>query len=231
MPPSTPLATVTTITALAALLAAPLAAAEPAPPRRLDPRAPSLAINAGLLQPLALGGANVEADLRLGRWIVSYSHGWSLDLAGATVVGDQRDQHVALHLPYSTGFGVGVEHYLPALRSYVDLRLEGKAHRFEAAYASADGTQRTRIAAYTTFTLGAGAYWTALPFAHRTDALRGLDVSTSVRWWPRVADTLPGSQVTYANATTGRMEIHRASAIGIAGTPVIVNVSIGYLFQ
>jgi|JI10StandDraft_1071094.scaffolds.fasta_scaffold10442_3 hypothetical protein len=220
---------------LAAALAAPIpllhVARADAPARGFDPAARSIAVNTGLMQPLVLGGANLEVDLRLGRFIVSYSHGWSLDLGGATVVGAMRDQHVALHLPYSTGFGLGLQHYLPALRSYVDVRLEGKAHRFEAAYTSADGANRTRIADYTTFTLGGGIYWTALPFAHRRGPLGGLDISTSLRVWPRVADTLAGSQVTYANATTGRMEVHRAAAIGIADTPFLVNVSVGYAFQ
>lgn len=226
--------TLPTVAALAAATLAflPRAAGADAPATRpFDPAARSIAVNAGLVQPLALGGANLEVDVRVGRLVASYSHGWSLDLAGATVVGAMRDQHVALHLPYSTGVGIGLQRYLPALRSFVDLRLEGKAHRFEAAYTSADGAQRTRIADYTTFTLGGGVYWTALPFAHRRGPLRGLDISTSVRVWPRVADTLPGSQIRYANATTGRMEIHRAAAIGIADTPVIFNVSVGYLFQ
>jgi hypothetical protein len=192
---------------------------------------PSLAVNAGLLQPLGLGGANVEVDFRWRHFVASYSHGWSLDLDGAAITGAMHAQHVTLHIPYTTGFGIGVTVPVRILRSFVDLRAEAKLHRFDASYDSADGTRATAIASYSTYTLGAGAYWTVVPFADRRDALRGLDLSTSFRFWPNVGSTLPGDQVTYANATTGRDEVHHAANIGIANTPIIVNVSIGYVFQ
>ncbi len=195
------------------------------------PKSASLAVNAGLLQPIALGGANLEVDFRYGPFVAAYSHGWSLDLEGGAIVGEMKRQGVTLHLPYSTGFGLGVTHWVSTLSSFFDLRFEGKMHRFEASYGSAGALTRTEIARYTTYTIGAGAYWTYLPFASRTDALRGLDVSTSVRFWPNVASTLSGSEVSYRNTTTGRDERHRTANIGIADTPLIVNVSVGYVFQ
>lgn len=197
----------------------------------LDPSKPMIAVNAGLVQPLALGGANVEVDFRWGHFVASYSHGWTLDMEGGLVVGDMKAQNVALHLPYSTGFGVGYQIYFDAIRSFVDLRAEGKIHRFEASYLSADESRSTRIADYTTYTVGGGLYWTLVPFAHRKDALKGIDVSTSFRVWPKVADTLAVGGARYQNATTGRDETHRAANIGIADTPIIVNVSVGYIFQ
>lgn len=204
---------------------------QPASPHGLNWKDPSLAFNLGMIQPLALGGANVEVDFRMGHFVASYSHGWSLDLEGAAVVGDMRTQKVALHLPYSTGFGVGYSIFVDSLRSFFDLRFEGKIHRFEASYDSADGQRRTAITNYTTYTVGGGFYWTLVPFAHRSDILRGLDISTSVRVWPNVGSTVSGSEVSYANATTGKQEIHRVANIGIANTPVVANVSIGYVFQ
>ena len=126
------------------------AAAEPganaAPAPGLDWEKPSLAVNAGLIQPILLGGANVEVDFRWRHLVESYSHGWSLDMEGATIVGDMRRQGVSLHLPYSTGFGVGYSMFVASVRSFFDLRLEGKVHRFEASYASAEGNQKTSTA-------------------------------------------------------------------------------------
>lgn len=211
------------------------AVAEPgasaAPPPGLNPEKPSLAVNAGLIQPLLLGGANVEVDFRFRHFVASYSHGWSLNIRDAAVVGAMREQGISLHLPYSTGLGVGYTLFVESIRSFFDLRVEGKIHRFEASYASADGTQKTSVAGYSTYTLGGGLYWTYVPFARRDDALRGVNISTSVRVWPRLGSSLPGNQVSYANATTGRNEVHQAANIGMLNTPAFVNVSLGYVFQ
>lgn len=216
------------LAATVALLGAPSGAtAQPAPPARAER---SLAINAGLIQPLALGGANLELDLRLGHLVVAYSHGWSLELDRA--LGDEMTrQRVTLHVPYTTGVGVGAGVALPRLRSLVDVRVEAKVHRLVASYASEDGRQRTRIADYRTYTLGGGVYWTIVPFASTRGSLRGLNLSTSLRLWPNVATSLPHDRVVYANATTGRDEVHRAARIGIANTPWIVNLSVGYRFD
>lgn len=43
-----------------------------------------------------------------------------------------KRRNVTLHVPYSTGFGVGVQHWVDGVNSFFDLRLEGKVHRFEA---------------------------------------------------------------------------------------------------
>lgn len=194
---------------------------------RFRPRDLSVAVNAGLIQPLLLGGANAEVDVRYGPLVFAYSHGMSLDFEGSAITGEMKRQNVTLHAPYSTGFGVGVTHWFEGLRSFVDLRLEGKIHRFEASYEASDVS--TEFARYTTYTLGGGAYWTYLPFASRRDALRGIDISTSLRFWPKIASTK--DEVTYANASTGRTETHEAANIGIANTPLLANVSIGYVFQ
>lgn len=190
----------------------------------------SVAVNAGLLQPLVLGGANLEVDLRWRHLVLAYSHGWNLELTEA--LGEEMTrQRVSLRIPYTTGVGIGGTLELPRLRSLVDLRFEAKIHRFSAAYDSQDGRRRTQIADYRTYTLGAGAYWTVLPFRDRTDALRGINLSTSVRFWPNVDTSLRDDAVRYANATTNRDETHHAANIGIANTPLIVNVSLGYVFQ
>ena len=60
--------------------------------------------------------------------------------------------------------------------------------------------------------------------------MRGLAHSLSLRVWPRIHSTLAGGRLEYANETTGRTETHRAANIGIANTPVILNLSVGYAF-
>jgi hypothetical protein len=192
------------------------------------PDGPSVAVNLGLIQPLALGGANIQVDLRFGHFIAAWSHGWSLEVP---VVGEMQRQGVELHLPYTTGLSLGVQYHVNSLNSYFDLRFEAKAHRFEASYASLDGAMRTQIANYNTFTVGGGAYWTWMPFAKRSEALAGINISTSLRLWPKVADTLAGSSSTYESTRTGQVERHEAANIGIGNTPLVGNVSIGYIFQ
>ena len=83
----------------------------------------------------------------------------------------------------------------------------------------------SEFADYRTYTLGAGAYWTLFPFG------RGFNISTSVRYWPTVATSLRDDVIVYANTTTARDETHRAANIGIANTPLIINVSLGYVFD
>ncbi|MBX7113144.1 MAG: hypothetical protein K1X64_02330 [Myxococcaceae bacterium] len=201
-----------------------------APAQAYDSTKPSLSINAGLIQPLLLRGANVEVDFRWRYVVISYSHGWSLYMGGATVVGEAKAQNIELRLPFSTGLGIGGSFYSQTLNSFFELRLEPKVHRFEVSYLTGQGAS-VPITQYTTMTLGAGAYWTFVPFASRVDAWRGLNLSTSVRYWPNIASTLPGNAVEYDNALTGRRETHRTANIGMAGTPLLVNISLGYVFQ
>ncbi len=201
-----------------------------APAQAFDTTKPSLSVNAGLIQPLLLRGANLELDFRWRHLVVSYSHGWSLYMGGATVVGEAKAQNIELRLPFSTGLGVGGSFYSQTLNSFFELRLEPKVHRFEVSYLTAEGAS-VPITQYTTLTLGAGAYWTFVPFANRADAWRGLNLSTSVRYWPNIASTLPGNAVEYDNASTGQRETHRTANIGMAGTPLLVNISLGYVFQ
>ena len=58
----------------------------------------------GLLQPVVAQGFNMEINYTTKRLIFDYSHGVSLD---PPVVGDFKTQNVVLHIPYTTGFGIG----------------------------------------------------------------------------------------------------------------------------
>jgi hypothetical protein len=192
---------------------------------------PSISFQLGMIQPILLGGANVEADFRWGHLVIDYSHGWNLNLEGSAIVGEMKKKNVTMRVNYTTGLGIGYSQHVDALRSFFELRFEPKLHRFEASYQSTDGMMKTAIAQYNTVTLGAGFYWTAVPFSHRKDLLRGLNISTSFRAWPKVASTLTGNEVNYDNKTTGQRETHKAANIGIADTPFFANISLGYIFQ
>jgi hypothetical protein len=209
-------------------LALPLGARaqEAAEPRPFDPRQ-SLTASLGLIQPFVLGGANVELDFRYRRLVVSYSHGWALDVP---TTGAMKEQHLVQHVPVTTGLGVGVQHYVPSANLMFDVRVELKYHRFEFDLENEQGNARRDLVGYGTFTVGAGAYMTWLPFARSERAARGLALALSFRVWPRVASTLSGDRLDYENETTGRTETHRTANIGIANTPLIVNMSLGYAF-
>lgn len=91
---------------------------------------------AGTIQPFLLQGGNFEVEFYIPKMVFNYSHGFSLELESktGTTIGEAKEQSVAYHLPYSTGFGVGYR-----LNKYFDIRFEPKLHRFEGYY---DGTDR-----------------------------------------------------------------------------------------
>jgi hypothetical protein len=185
-----------------------------------------LVLLAGTIQPFLLQGGNVEADFYLPKMVFNYSHGFSLEMESATgtTVGEAKRQSVAYHIPYSTGFGIGYR-----LSKYFDLRFEPKLHRFEAYY---DGTDRkvseNRISSYTTATLGIGAYFRWKPFEKQTNFLKGIFTSTSLRYWQNVWTSLGNSKTEYANRVTNTSEVLKASNIGIANTPFLFNIALGY---
>ena len=181
-----------------------------------------IGVVAGLMQPLAIDGGNLQLEATVGRFVFDYSHGWSLDLPA---VGDVEDQKLALHLPYSTGFGVGYQ-----LTEALDLRFEPKLHGFEVLYD--DGPQAgSEVASYRTVTLGFGAYYKWHPFSQSDGAARGITVAPSVRAWPNVWSSLDDDRIAYESSITGQSEVHEASNIGLGNSPFIVNVSVGYLFS
>lgn len=181
---------------------------------------------AGTIQPLLLQGGNIEVDFYLPRIVFNYSHGFSLDMENSTgtTVGEAKRQSVAYHLPYSTGFGVGYR-----LNKYFDVRLEPKMHKFEAYY---DGTERSesanQIIDYRTVTLGVGVYFRWKPFEKQDNFLKGIFTSTSARYWPNIWSSLNGNEYQYYNSVTKQNEVMKAANIGIANTPFLFNVALGY---
>jgi hypothetical protein len=199
--------------------------------RNFNAKNHSIAFNMGLIQPILLKGANVEVDYRFSHLVVSYSHGWSLDLTGNTMVGDAQRQNISIHIPYSTGIGIGGSFGITKANLLIDARLEPKFHAFEVMYGSENNTVLNQVTSYHTFTLGGGVYITYLPFAKMNHLVKGLNMSMSFRYWPTIYTSMDGGKITYFNKYTNQNEIHQAANIGIANTPFIFNISIGYLFK
>ena len=191
-----------------------------------DPRR-SIAVQFGLLQPIVLRGGNIEADFRWDRLVISYSHGWSLQIPRSGVT---QEQHLRQYIPFTTGLGIGAQYYFESIGLSTDLRAELKYHRFEFSLEDGTGNVRRPLVEYDTITAGAGLYATWLPFHSSQRTVRGLDIGANVRAWPRVWSTLDGNRLEYYNGTTGQDEVHETADIGIANSPILVNVSVGYLF-
>ncbi|MBL4668919.1 MAG: hypothetical protein JKY30_06610 [Flavobacteriales bacterium] len=179
----------------------------------------------GTIQPFLLQGGNVEINYLTNKIIFEYSHGWSLELKDQTVVGEAKEQHLSLHLPYSTGFGIGYR-----FTENFNARFEGKLHKFQVYYEDEPFDKNNLIGEYSTVTLGTGIYYTYKPFKNKDNALKGITTSTSIRYWYKVNSTLDNDELSYFNRITNKQEIHKASEIGIANTPWLFNISIGYSF-
>jgi hypothetical protein len=177
----------------------------------------------GLLQPTVAKGFNMEVNYTTQRMIFDYSHGVSLD---PPVVGDYKTQNIALHIPYTTGFGIGYR-----FNSFLDLRFEPKLHSWEVYQKDAEQTVANKIKDFKTFTLGLGLYYRYFPFKNSGNKfLQGITTSSSIRYWQNVGTTLSKDEFTYTNATTKKTETLKAPNIGIANTPIIFNIAVGYTF-
>jgi hypothetical protein len=175
-----------------------------------DPYRTRFSLMAGLSQWMLFGGANVAAELKVGRFVFEYSHGQGLHLSGAgdfALDGAERAAGIDLRVHWTTGGGFGVS-LLPNLH----LLLEVKAHRYEVR--GADGTQRF---SYTTMSVGPGIFWEIYLW-------RGLFLQPSLRWWPTVASSLDEGRAVLRGAN-GAPYTHAAHSFG-----VFPNVSLGWTF-
>jgi hypothetical protein len=180
----------------------------------------------GLSQPLLAHGFNGEANYIHDRLIVDYSHGVSLDFSGNAVPDALRKQQVAVHMPWTTGIGIGYR-----LTEWLNVRVEPKWHRFEFHYADEQKYSSNEILGYNSFTLGLGVYGSWRPFKKKASVLKGIFVAPSIRYWPTVSSTLKGNGFAYLNQATGANEEIKTYGPGIGLTPVIVNISVGYSFS
>jgi hypothetical protein len=177
----------------------------------------------GLLQPTVAKGFNMEVNYTTNRMIFDYSHGVSLD---PPVVGDFKSQNVVLHIPNTTGFGVGYR-----FTQFFDVRFEPKLHSWEVYYKDEVQNNSNKIKDFKTFTLGVGAYYRYMPFRKSDNKfLQGITTSTSIRYWQNVGTTLRNDEFSYFNKSSNKTETLKAPNIGIANSPIIFNIAIGYTF-
>lgn len=177
----------------------------------------------GTIQPTVLQGFNVEVNYTTNRMIFDYSHGVSLDPPAA---GEFKEHNLALHIPTSTGFGIGYR-----FTSFFDLRFEPKLHTWEIYESGQVQDPTTQLKDFTTFTLGIGAYYRYMPFRNKeSEFLQGITTSTSLRYWQNVGSTLPQDQFTIQSKTTNSPQTLAAPNIGMGNSPLIFNISIGYTF-
>lgn len=184
-------------------------------------RASETSLLFGVVQPLFLGGVNVELDYKTENWVFAYSHGADLNFKDEGIVGDAKDQKLEYFMPFTTGFGIGRR-----FSKKFDIRLEFKVHKFDLYYEGESHSSSNLIKSYETQTVGLGFYYTTYPF----ESFKNFAVSSNFRVWPNIGSTLKDNEFEYENKKTGKTETHKASNIGISNTPFILNMSIGYTF-
>ncbi|MCF6133149.1 hypothetical protein [Flavobacterium wongokense] len=180
----------------------------------------------GVAQTAIAKGYNVEVNYIHNRFIFDYSHGASLDFSGNLLPDDLKRQQLAIHEPYTTGFGIGYR-----LKEWINIRVEPKWHRFEFYYEGSPQNKSTEITAYNAFSLGLGVYGSYIPFKKKDNFLKGFIIAPSIRFWPTVSSSLKGNKFSYFNTVTGQNEEIKTLDSGSKFTPWVANVSIGYSFQ
>lgn len=180
----------------------------------------------GLTQPLLLNGFNMEVNYIHNRFIFDYSHGASLDFSENAVTPDLKEQGVVVHMPYSTGFGVGYR-----FTRWLNARIEPKWHRFEFYYNNDAQTAANEITSYNTFTLDLGVYASLYPFKKSESFLKGILIAPSIRYWPTVSSTMQADSYSYMNRNTHTTEEIKTLDPGMGFTPFVFNISVGYSFD
>lgn len=176
----------------------------------------------GLNQPL-LGGFNIEGNLFYKRLAFDYSHGVSLNLDNEFLDETNRDYGLDVHIPWTTGFGVGYR-----VNDWLNFRAEPKWHKFELYHMGEAQIAENLIGSYTTFSMGIGAYANIQPFKKQNNFLKGIMVAPSIRFWPRVSSSLENDQMSLYSRAQSAEVTHEALEVGVSNTPWIINVSVGY---
>ena len=129
-------------------------------------------------------------------------------------------------LTSSLGIGIGYR-ITPAF----DVRFEPKLHYYDVNYNGQSEAGNGRLTSYKTVTLGLGAYYRYYPFRRQNNALAGILVMPSVRFWPNVWSSLDDNKLPYLSKATNRAETYIAASQGFPGTNgLLANVTIGYTF-
>ena len=188
-------------------------AAFPSHDFQVSPHRPDaqLSFHYGVLQPILLSGFNAAVDVRLGRWIFTYSHGQGLDFTDVpgALSSAEDDAGLSLMAPFSTGFGIGA-----VLLDELYVLLDFKWHRFEVELAG-------RSERYSTFTLGG-------EIGYRLFVWKGFHIAPVLRFWPNIADTVPDGGIVF-DLPDGNQVIHSAAEQGSSG--FFANVLVGWAFD
>jgi hypothetical protein len=193
--------------------------------RAVFPYSNRFTLGGGISQ-LLLGGFNVQAEYTTNRVVFDYSHGFNINLAGQTASLIAQDQQLNEKLVSTMGIGIGYR-----ITPSFDIRVEPKLHFYQVNYNGQTEAGTSRLATYRTATLGLGAYYRYYPFRKLNNALAGILVLPSVRYWPNVWSSLDGNKLTYVSEATNRTETYKAAPQGFPGTNgLLANVTVGYTF-
>ena len=179
----------------------------------------------GLNQPIVLKGFNVEGNYWMKKWVIDYSHGFNLHVDGELLSDEYERQQVDFKITHSLGLGIGYR-----FTKSFNLRFEPKLHIYETYYHGQEQSNANSIVNFNTVTLGFGAYYRWLPFEKNKGFAKGITIAPSIRYWYKVDSSLPNDQFSYFNTQTNQNEIMKAPNIGVANTPWIINISVGYTF-
>ncbi|WP_375444195.1 hypothetical protein [uncultured Fibrella sp.] len=175
---------------------------------------------------LLLGGFNVQAEYTTRRMVFDYSHGFNINLSGQTASLLAQDQKLNEKLVSTLGVGIGYR-----LTPGLDIRFEPKLHQYDVNYNGQTEAGNALLTTYKTVTLGLGAYYRYYPFRKQNNALAGILILPSLRFWPNVWSSLDDNKLTYSNKATNRTETYKAASQGFPGTGgLLANVTIGYTF-
>jgi hypothetical protein len=197
----------------------------PAASRAAFPYSNRFTLGGGISQ-LLLGGFNVQAEYTTNRFVFDYSHGFNLHFKGKAASLVAQDQHLSEKLTSTLGLGIGYR-----ITPTFDVRFEPKLHFYEVSYDGKVEKGTSLLTSYRTVTLGVGAYYRCYPFRRQSNALAGILVMPSVRYWPNVWSSLADNKLTYENKITNRTETYKAAPQGFPGTNgLLANITIGYTF-
>jgi hypothetical protein len=179
----------------------------------------------GLNQPILLRGFNIEGNYWSKKWVVDYSHGFNLHADGKFVSDTYESQKINFKITHSLGFGFGYR-FTEAL----NVRFEPKLHVYQTYYEGAEQVKSNSLVNFNTYTLGLGLYYRWLPFAQKQGFIKGITLVPSLRYWHKVGSSLENDAFSYNNKLTNRTESFKTPNIGLANTPWIFNISVGYSF-
>jgi len=170
----------------------------------------------GITQPLLLDGFNIAVNYTTNRLVFEYSHGMFLKYNEVVMNPDYKGKVLSIESPYSTGAGIGYRLFANNILA-MDIRGEAKVHQYNVEL------NNDLAIEYTNFDLGAGWYTQVRPFGKKNNALKGIVIEPSIRYWGNAASTLENDFQYTTNEDD--VEIHKPYALNL-----FANISIGYTF-